>query len=124
MGFSNSFLVLKAAVCFAQMLPCCCLVKTPKQGGVVQCFKGNTKQGEKVYDPTPQEVYNLEVGQWHNFLVGKSSVVAHNTGCKITWGKVRYGPNQEFALLGVLLETMRCVRLALVQSTFFIAETK
>ena len=36
---------------------------------------------EKIYDPIPQEVYNLEVGQWHNFLVGRSGVVAHNTGC-------------------------------------------
>jgi hypothetical protein len=35
----------------------------------------------KTYDPTPQEVYNLEVGQWHNFLVGISGVVVHNTGC-------------------------------------------
>jgi hypothetical protein len=26
-------------------------------------------------------VYNLEVGQWHNFLVGVSGVVVHNTGC-------------------------------------------
>jgi hypothetical protein len=35
----------------------------------------------KTYDPTPQAVYNLEVGQWHNFLVGVSGVVVHNTGC-------------------------------------------
>jgi Pretoxin HINT domain len=34
----------------------------------------------KTYDPTPQEVYNLEVGQWHNFLVGVGGVVVHN-GC-------------------------------------------
>jgi hypothetical protein len=33
----------------------------------------------KAYDPTPQEVYNLEVGQWHNFLVGVSGVVVHNS---------------------------------------------
>jgi hypothetical protein len=33
----------------------------------------------KTYDPTPQEVYNLEVGQWHNFLVGVSGVVVHNS---------------------------------------------
>jgi hypothetical protein len=32
----------------------------------------------KTYDPTPQAVYNLEVGQWHNFLVGVSAVVVHN----------------------------------------------
>ena len=36
---------------------------------------------KKIYDPTAQEVYNLEVGQWHNFLVGRSGVVVHNTGC-------------------------------------------
>ena len=38
---------------------------------------------KKIYDPTEQEVYNLEVGQWHNFLVGRSGVVAHNNylGC-------------------------------------------
>jgi hypothetical protein len=33
----------------------------------------------KTFDPTPQEVYNLEVGQWHNFLVGVSGVVVHNS---------------------------------------------
>jgi hypothetical protein len=33
----------------------------------------------KTYDPTPQAVYNLEVGQWHNFLVGQSAVVVHNS---------------------------------------------
>ena len=27
----------------------------------------------------PQQVYNLEVRQWHNFLVGKSGVVVHNS---------------------------------------------
>jgi hypothetical protein len=37
----------------------------------------------KTYDPTPQAVYNLEVGQWHNFLVGQSAVVVHNTGCRL-----------------------------------------
>jgi hypothetical protein len=37
----------------------------------------------KTYDATPQEVYNLEVGQWHNFLVGCSGVVVHNTGCRL-----------------------------------------
>jgi hypothetical protein len=37
----------------------------------------------KDFDPTPQAVYNLEVGQWHNFLVGVSGVVAHNTGCTV-----------------------------------------
>jgi death-on-curing family protein len=37
----------------------------------------------KRYDATPQAVYNLEVGQWHNFLVGKSGVVVHNGPCGI-----------------------------------------
>jgi hypothetical protein len=30
-------------------------------------------------------VYNLEVGQWHNFLVGKSGVVVHNGPCKVSF---------------------------------------
>ena len=30
-------------------------------------------------------MYNLEVGQWHNFLVGCSGVVAHNGPCNVTF---------------------------------------
>ncbi|MFZ4545640.1 MAG: hypothetical protein ACOYOA_16435 [Saprospiraceae bacterium] len=42
------------------------------QNGFVEVRK-KTETYEK------QEVYNLEVGQWHNFLVGSSGVVVHNS---------------------------------------------
>ena len=46
---------------------------------------GTVTLTEKTFDPTPQEVYNLEVGQWHNFLVGSSGVVVHNGPCNVTF---------------------------------------
>jgi hypothetical protein len=46
----------------------------------------------KTLDITPQEVYNLEVGQWHNFLVGVSGVVVHNGPCH--WDELLEGSQE------------------------------
>jgi hypothetical protein len=39
---------------------------------------GITKLVTKVIEQQAQPVYNLEIRQWHNFLVGSSGVVVHN----------------------------------------------
>jgi hypothetical protein len=39
---------------------------------------GITKLVTKVIEQQSQPVYNLEIRQWHNFLVGSSGVVVHN----------------------------------------------
>ncbi|MFZ4545642.1 MAG: ribonuclease domain-containing protein, partial [Saprospiraceae bacterium] len=41
-------------------------------------MNGFVEVGKTTESDEKQQVYNLEVGQWHNFLVGGSGVVVHN----------------------------------------------
>lgn len=48
-------------------------------GEKVLTLKGTTKVVSLKPDPTPQMVYNLEVKDLHNFLVGDEGLVVHNS---------------------------------------------
>ncbi|MEM9917957.1 MAG: HNH endonuclease [Bacteroidota bacterium] len=49
-------------------------------GERVSTLKGNTRLENKRKLQGTFEVFNLEVKQWHNFLVGKNGLVVHNSG--------------------------------------------
>jgi hypothetical protein len=49
-------------------------------GEEVLALEGNTRLRSKVHEHTVQPVYNLEVKDLHNFLVGDIGVMVHN-GC-------------------------------------------
>jgi hypothetical protein len=49
-----------------------------REGERLLTQKGSIKLLSKAIERQPQPVYNLEIRQWHNFLVGSSGIVVHN----------------------------------------------
>lgn len=67
-------------------------------GEKVLTFDGEAAVTSVATDTTLQEVYNLEVKDLHNFLVGDLGVVVHNT-CKNFWSrKVKFSDGDAFAI--------------------------